>query len=96
MKITSVKKYKGTTYEVVIDEERKIYLHADIIADYSVFAGTELDTAALRKIIWASNFRRAYQRALFLLDYRDYPYAEMYNKLLGTYKSERLCGEVMK
>ena len=30
MKITSVKKYKGTTYEVVIDEERKIYLHADI------------------------------------------------------------------
>ena len=44
MKITSVKKYKGTTYEVVIDEERKIYLHADIIADYSVFAGTELDT----------------------------------------------------
>lgn len=96
MKITSVNKYKGTTYEVVIDDERKIYLHADIIADYSVFAGTELDTERLRKIIWASNFRRAYQRALYLLDYRDYPYSEMQKKLTDTYKSERLVGEVMK
>ena len=96
MKITSVAKYKGTTYEVVIDDERKIYLHADIIADYSVFPNTEIDSAALRKIIWASNFRRAYQRALYLLDYRDYTYAEMHKKLIGTYKSEKLCGEVMK
>lgn len=96
MKITSVNKYKGTTYEVVIDDERKIYLHADIIADYSVFSGTELDTERLRKIIWASNFRRAYQRALYLLDYRDYPYSEMKKKLLDTYKSERLVSEVMK
>lgn len=96
MKITSVNKYKGTTYEVVIDDERKIYLHADIIADYSVFSGTELDTERLRRIIWASNFRRAYQRALYLLDYRDYPYSEMKKKLLDTYKSERLVSEVMK
>ena len=56
----------------------------------------ELDTPELRKIIYASNFRRAYQYALHLLDYRDYSYKEMRGKLIKTYKNESLCEAVMK
>ena len=96
MKITSVSRYKGTTFEVEIDGERKLYLHADMIADYNVREGLELDRTELRKIIYASNFRRAYQYALYRLDYRDYSFSEMYSKLLDTYKSEALCTAVMK
>lgn len=96
MLITSVKKYKGMTYEVGLDDERKIYLHADIIADYGVRTGAELDRTELRKIIYASNFRRAYQYALYRLDYRDYSAKEMKKKLVETYKNEALCEAVIK
>ncbi len=96
MKITSVTRYKGSTYEAELDDGRKLYLHADIITDFGIHAGMETDRETLRKIIYASNFRRAYQRALYLLDYRDYTYSEMYKKLVENYKSEALCTAVMK
>ena len=96
MKITSVSKYKGSTYEAEFDDGRKLYLHADIITDFGIHAGMETDRDTLKKIVYASNFRRAYQRALYLLDYRDYTYSEMFKKLVENYKSEALCTAVMK
>ena len=96
MKIISVTRYKGSTYEAELDDGRKLYLHADIITDFGICAGMETDRDTLRKIVYASNFRRAYQRALYLLDYRDYTYSEMFGKLVENYKSEPLCTAVMK
>lgn len=96
MKITSVRIYKGTTYEIGTDDEKKFYLHADIIADFGICEGMELDRPELRKIIYASNFRRAYQYALYCLDYRDYSSAEMTEKLVKTYRNESLCGAVVR
>ena len=96
MRFTSVNKYKGSTYEAELDDGRKLYLHADIITDFGIRAGMETDRDTLRKIVYASNFRRAYQRALYLLDYRDYSAKEMTEKLVKTYKSEALCGAVLK
>lgn len=96
MKVTSLQKYKGSTYEVELDYERKIYLHIDIIVDFSVKTGMELDRAELREIIYASNFRRAYQYALYRLDYRDYSAKEMTDKLVQTYKNEALCLAVVE
>lgn len=96
MKIDSVQKYKGTTYEILLDDGRKFYLHADIIADFGLRSELEVTQDELRKIIYASNFRRAFQYALHLLDYRDYSFREMFGKLSDTYKSEKLCFAVMK
>ncbi|MBP5433934.1 RecX family transcriptional regulator [Ruminococcus sp.] len=96
MKIISVARYKGVTYEAELDDGRKLYLHADIITDFGIRAGMEIDRDTLKRIVYASNFRRAYQRALYLLDYRDYTYSEMYGKLIENYKSEPLCTAVMK
>ncbi len=84
MEITSISKYKGSTYEVELDGERKLYLHIDIIADNGLKKGVQLDKAELRKIIYDSNFRRAYQYA-----------KDMYSKLVGTYKNENLCRAVV-
>ena len=84
MEITSLKVYKGSTYEAVLDDSRKIYLHADIIADFGVRQGMKLERNELRKMIYASNFRRAYQYALYRLDIRDYSAAEMTKKLVET------------
>ena len=83
MEITSLKKYKGSTYEAELDGERKIYLHIDIISDFGLRSGMEIDRQRLREVIYASNFRRAYQRALFLLDHRDHSRKELFGKLLA-------------
>lgn len=96
MEITSLKKYKGSTYEAELDGERKIYLHIDIIADFGLRTGMTLEREELRKIIYASNFRRAYQYALYCLDYRDYSAEDMFAKLVKTYKNEKLCLAVVK
>ncbi|MDE6034439.1 MAG: RecX family transcriptional regulator [Ruminococcus sp.] len=96
MKIISVKVYKGTTFEVVTDNDKKIYLHADIVADFGVREGLELSRPELHKIIYASNFRRAYQYALYCLDYRDYSAKELSDKLVKTYKNKDLCDAVVR
>ncbi len=95
MKITAIKKYKGSSYEVTVDDERKIYLHIDIIHDCNICIGSEFDSKQLEEIIYISNRRKAYQYSLYLLDYRDYSYRELFKKLLGVYKNEDLCFEVM-
>lgn len=96
MEITSINQYKGTTYEVEIDGGRKLYLHIDIIADYGIRTGMQIERPELKKIIYASNFRRAYQYSLYCLDYRDYSAEELFEKLVKTYKNETLCLEVIK
>ncbi|MBO5343132.1 MAG: RecX family transcriptional regulator [Ruminococcus sp.] len=96
MEITCLTHYKGKTFEVEIDNERKLYLHIDIITDFGISKGMEIERTELRKIVYASNFRRAYEYALYRLDYRDYSAEEIYEKLLETYKNEALCLEVVK
>lgn len=96
MEITSLSHYKGKTFEVEIDNQRKLYLHIDIITDFGIAQGMEIEHAELKKVIYASNFRRAYEYALYRLDYRDYSAEEIYEKLLETYKNENLCLEVVK
>lgn len=96
MEITLLKQYKGKTYEVELDSQRKLYLHIDIIVDFGLSVGMQIEQNELKKIVYASNFHRAYQYALYCLDYRDYSAEDMYQKLIKTYKSEKLCLAVIK
>lgn len=96
MEITSLKRYKGTTYEVELDSERKLYLHIDTIVDFGLKTGMTVERDQLRKIIAASNFRCAYQYALYCLDYRDYSAEDMFEKLMKTYKNEAVCLAVVR
>lgn len=96
MEITQLKHYKGKTYEVELDTERRLYLHIDIIVDFGLRTGMQIERDELKKIIYASNFRRAYEYSLYCLDYRDYSAQELYQKILKTYKSEKLCRDVIK
>ncbi|MBE6853442.1 MAG: regulatory protein RecX [Ruminococcus sp.] len=89
MIINSVEKYKGTTYEVIIDGEH-IYLHKDIVADYGLRAMTELSEERYSDMLLASDRRRAIERGMYLLDYRDYSYKELFRKLSESY-DEEIC-----
>ncbi len=93
MIISSVSKYKGNTYEVVAGDE-KIYLHKDLILDFSIKPGKELSEEEMYEITEASDKRRAFERGLFLLDYRDYSYRELFKKLSENY-DEDICFYVL-
>ncbi len=95
MKITAVEKYKGSTYRVDFDEGESAYLNLEIISKFNIRAGLDLPLSAWEQIKGESDFRRARERALYLLDRRDYSFVEMFKKLRQNY-DEDLCYRVMQ
>jgi regulatory protein len=95
MKITAVEKYKGSTYRVDFDEGESAYLNLEIISKFNIRAGLDLPLSAWEQIKQESDFRRARERALYLLDRRDYSFVEMFKKLRQNY-DEELCYRVMQ
>lgn len=88
MIILSVEKYKGAVYEISLDDGRKLFLHQDITADFGIRKGVEITEELLCEIAAASERRRARERALYLLDYRDYSYRELFEKLSVNYDED--------
>ncbi len=93
MKILSVEKYKGSTYRIDFEEREPAFINNEIISLYHLKAGVEIPDEAWEEIVYANDFRRARERALYLLDYRDYSYIELYKKLLANY-DEQICYDV--
>ena len=85
MNIKSVSLYKGRAYCVEADDGSRYYLHRDIISDFGICSGMEISEKKFAEVMEASYKRRAYERALYLLDYKDYSYVGMLEKLSETY-----------
>lgn len=81
MKITKIEKYKGTRYVVDIDNEYWYILDIEIIAYNNLQVGLECDFEFLEKIKYKAELRKAKERALYLLSYRDHSKAELIKKL---------------
>ena len=95
MKITEISKYKGSTMCIIFDIGERIYIHESILAEYNLREGMEIPPQAAEEITAANDFRKARERALYLLDGRDYSFTEMYEKLEQNY-SEEICLNVCK
>lgn len=87
MTVNSAARYKGSTWEVFIDGNR-IYLHKEIVADYGLRPGAEISPERYEEMMLASDRRRATECALYLLDYRDYSYSELFKKLNENYDED--------
>lgn len=92
--ITGVSKYKGMTYMIEFEQGEPAFLNFEIVSAYNLKAGVSLPLSAWEKIVFDNEFRKAKERALYLLDYRDYSYIELYKKLEKNY-SEEICDAVM-
>ena len=92
-KLERVEKYKGRTMQLTFEDGECDFLNADIVQRYSLRAGADIPAAAWEEIKHADTFRRARERAMYLLDYRDYSYADMVKKLMNNYE-EDICFEV--
>ncbi len=95
MKIISVDKYKGETYCIEFEGHENVYLNREIVSQYSLKAGLTLPESVLTEIVNANDFRKAKERAMYLLDGKDYTFSELYKKLLSNYPEET-CLEVCK
>ncbi|MCH5348313.1 MAG: RecX family transcriptional regulator [Oscillospiraceae bacterium] len=94
MIVTEISQYKGSTMCVVFDDDRRIYIHSKILTEYHLKEGMDVPEAAVEEIVEANDYRRARERALYLLDVRDYSFMEMYEKLINNYSEEislRVC-----
>lgn len=94
LKIESVEKYKGSTYRVNFSEGEPAFVNSDIISQFNIKGGMQLPESAWEQVVHANEFRRARERALYLLDYRDYSYIELFKKLENNY-DEDICYEVV-
>ena len=80
---------------VIFDTDERIYIHEKILAEYNLKEGMNVPVEAVEEISAANDYRRARERALYLLDGRDYSFVELYEKLEKNY-SEEICLEVCK
>lgn len=80
---------------VIFDDGERIYIHEKILAEYHLKEGINVPQEAVEEIIAANDYRRARERALYLLDVRDYSFVELYQKLEKNY-DEDICIKVCK
>lgn len=92
-RIDSIEKYKGRTMKLVLDEGEPVFINADILQSFNVKPGMTIPAPAIAEMQSADARRKARERALYLLDVRDYSYAEMVKKLMENY-DEDLCFEI--
>lgn len=93
MIITSIEKYKGETFCVIADGNKRVYLHRDIIAKYNLKADMEISAEDFGKVLFASELRRATRRAMYLINEREYSYIQLFEKLKNNY-TEDICYKV--
>ncbi len=91
--IISIEKYKGSTMRVDLDEGEPLFINVDVLNEYHLQKDMVIPEGAVSEIIHSNDFRRARERALYLLDDRDYSYIELYKKLENNY-DEDICLEV--
>ncbi len=76
-----------------LDEGEPLFINVDVLNGYHLQKDMTLPESAVLEIVHANDFRRAKERALYLLDERDYSYIELYKKLERNY-DEDICLEV--
>ena len=90
---------------IEFEEGETAFLNYEIVSAYGLRAGLDMPESAWEKIVFDNEFRKAKERALYHLDYRDYSYVELYKKLekygirsdsdFEKNYSEEICDAVM-
>lgn len=88
MRVTAVEPKRKSLSALYIDGEYAMSLDTQTLADNRIEAGVELDDERLFEIKKESDYRRAKEKALWLLSGRDYSEKELEKKLSATCDNE--------
>lgn len=95
MKILSCKPQHGSYLELSLENGQVYDIHREIAAKYDLTYITDISDETLRKLLFDNDVRRAYHRALYLLEGQSYSYHMLFLKLRNNY-DEDVCYEVME
>ncbi len=83
--IDKVSKYKGATLQVEFSDGSIEYINSEIAYLNNIDSDRDIEESDWQKAVYADTFRKAKERALYLLDYKDYSYSEIVKKLEKNY-----------
>src|SRR5574344_992244 len=84
MLITAIEPRRKSLCAIFIDGEFAINLDASTVLESRVDVGLEIDDEDLKKLIDLSNEKRAKEKALWLISYRDHSKKELEDKIKRT------------
>lgn len=93
-KVEKVSQFKGQTLQIDFDCREPLFINSSVVYDLGIRAGKTMTDEDIEHAVLRNDYRRARERALYLLDERDYGYAEMFKKLEQSYPEE-ICYEVV-
>jgi regulatory protein len=93
MKIISIRQFKGNIYKIELDGGKTLCLTDKTVSEYNMAPGSDISESEIESIKRESLFKRAKERALTLLDIKDYGYIGLYKKLEADYP-EDVCHDV--
>lgn len=88
MLVTDICEYKGDTWKIELDGERKFFVNVSVVMEFGLEKGQTLPLSALNQITRADKLRKAKKRGIYLVGERAYGYNELYAKLKKTYGEE--------
>lgn len=92
-RITEVGTYKGSTLRIDFEEGEPAFINREIAAECSLHKGLELSDEEWEAVVYKNDFRRARERALYLLDVKDHSYVMLFKRLNENYP-EQICYDV--
>ena len=88
MTITYIKKGRKYLSAIYIDGELAVHLDTRVVLEENIRAGKEITDERLKELIDISNVRRAKEKALWLISYRDHSKKELVQKIAKTADKE--------
>lgn len=93
MTITTLEVYKGDTYCLIADGDKRIYINRQIIDKFDLKEGMDITREQFTEIMFASELRKAQRRGMYLINQNEYSYRQMFEKLQKNYPDE-ICYKV--
>lgn len=81
MKITAIEPKRKGLSALYIDGEFAFKLDTEILLSHRVEVGCDIDDEKLKEVLDASNIKRAKDKAMWLISYRDYSKNELIKKV---------------
>lgn len=85
MIISAVEERRKSLCAIYIDGELAVTIDKEVTLENRLQPGMEIDDERLFNLIMQSDIRRAKEKALWLISYRDYSKKEIYDKLIKDY-----------
>ena len=83
MRVTAIEPRRKGLSALCLDEE-KVLVDTETLLSFGIQPGDELEQGRLDELVSASDRRRARERALYILTYRDHSREELRRKLLAA------------